>query len=72
MSRYTLVPQVDEKTKDVVCYMFRVNEDPNVPPKTILKGTMFLYAGRDFLKIRNPEDAITVLNYLNETDKNER
>ena len=72
MSLYTLVPQLDEKTRDVVCYMFRVNDDPNVPRDTVLKGQMFLYAGRDFLKIRNAEDAITVLNYLNETAKNER
>jgi len=54
-----------------VAYFFQCNDPETDPPEgAILYGKMVLYCGTDFVKMRDPHDAIVFCNYLNETSKN--
>jgi hypothetical protein len=54
-----------------VAYFFQCNDPETDPPEgAILDGKKVLYCGTDYVKMRDPHDALVFCNYLNETSKN--
>lgn len=65
-ARYTVYP-VKIKDSGEVYYMIRDHQDIKEDSK-ICYGIKMLYLDRDFVKIYNAVDAITFVNYLNQTN----
>jgi hypothetical protein len=63
---------IGTKDKDGnVAYYFQCNEpETDQPERVILKGKTMLCSNGDFVKMRDPHDALVFCNYLNETSKN--
>jgi len=63
---------IGSKDKDGnVAYYFQCKEpETDQPEGVILKGKTMLCSGGNFIKMRDPHDALVFCNYLNETAKN--